>query len=375
MSKLEEQIKANAPTVKTNSLSMSVGELASMYKDGELELHPEFQRFFRWSDEQKSRLIESMLLDIPVPPIFVSEREDAKWEVIDGLQRLSTIFEVMGELKNEEGSMKPSLTLTRTHYLPDLEGKRWATEPNDNALPDLARIKIKRARFDVNIVKSGSDVDVKYEIFQRLNTGGSKATDQEVRNCVMIMTDPTFFTWLQGMAKEPDYQTTLALTERAEDEAFELELVTRFVVFVSSKVSELRQIDELGAYLTNQSRTKAKDVAFDRDGIRRAFSGTFKFLAEACGENAFKRFDSNKDKYLGPSLASLFEALAIGLGRHLLLGGAHPAQHDFQRLHKTIWSKLGTQPYVGSGIRASTRIPGTISFGRKIFIPGWVDAE
>jgi len=79
---LDEQINKHAATVNAGSYSMSVGELVAMYRDGELDLHPEFQRFFRWTREQKSRFIESLLLGIPIPPIFVSERPDSKWDVI-----------------------------------------------------------------------------------------------------------------------------------------------------------------------------------------------------------------------------------------------------------------------------------------------------
>ncbi|MDI6631218.1 MAG: DUF262 domain-containing protein, partial [Thermoanaerobacteraceae bacterium] len=160
---LENEINKHSTTVSTDSYSMSVGELVSMYRDGELDLHPEFQRFFRWTDEQKSKFIESLLLGIPIPPIFVSERNDAKWDVIDGLQRLSTILQVMGELRNEDNEPLPPLELTRTRYLPSLEGKKWTAENSEQELPESARIKIKRARLDVNIVKSTSDEIAKYE--------------------------------------------------------------------------------------------------------------------------------------------------------------------------------------------------------------------
>ena len=160
---LEEEIKKYSTVVSSNSYSMSVGELASMYKDGELNLHPEFQRFFRWTDGQKSRFIESLLLGIPIPPIFVAQRDDGKWDVIDGLQRLSTIFELMGELLDKNGKKKQSLILTKTKYLEALQNKIWESQDNSeselqtNELPSSARIAIKRARFDVNIVKSGSE--------------------------------------------------------------------------------------------------------------------------------------------------------------------------------------------------------------------------
>ena len=79
----------------------------SLYEGNELDIHPEFQRFFRWTAEQKSRLIESILLGIPVPQIFVAQREDGIWDVVDGVQRLSTIFQLAGMLKDEQGERLP----------------------------------------------------------------------------------------------------------------------------------------------------------------------------------------------------------------------------------------------------------------------------
>lgn len=85
---------------------MSIGEITSLYKDNELDIHPEFQRVFRWSLPQKSKLIESVLLGIPLPSIFVSQRDDGVWDVIDGVQRLSTIFEFIGIFKGGNSSTK-----------------------------------------------------------------------------------------------------------------------------------------------------------------------------------------------------------------------------------------------------------------------------
>ena len=79
---------------------MSIGEMINLYKDDELEVHPEFQRFFRWDEEQKSKLIESLLLGIPIPPIFVAQKLNGRWDVIDGQQRLSTI-DIMESFKDQ----------------------------------------------------------------------------------------------------------------------------------------------------------------------------------------------------------------------------------------------------------------------------------
>lgn len=72
---LQAEIDQVRQEIKTDSYSMSIGELISLYQDGEIDIHPDFQRFFRWSNHQKSTFIESILLGIPIPPIFVSQRD------------------------------------------------------------------------------------------------------------------------------------------------------------------------------------------------------------------------------------------------------------------------------------------------------------
>lgn len=99
---LQDEISQKSAEVKSESYSMSIGELSNLYKDKEMDIHPEFQRFYRWSDTQKTKLIESILLGIPIPPIFVAQRQDGIWDVVDGLQRLSTIFQFMGILIDEK---------------------------------------------------------------------------------------------------------------------------------------------------------------------------------------------------------------------------------------------------------------------------------
>ncbi len=83
----------------TDGYAMSIGELVSNYKEGEIIINPNFQRKFRWSQYQRSKLIESILIGVPIPSVFVYQNKDGKWEVVDGVQRLSTIIEFMGELK------------------------------------------------------------------------------------------------------------------------------------------------------------------------------------------------------------------------------------------------------------------------------------
>src|SRR5687768_11498668 len=113
-SELESQVREARRTIASDGYPMSIGELTNLYKDGELIIRPEFQRFFRWSQEQKSRLIESLLLGIPLPSIFVSQQQEGKWELVDGLQRVSTILELQGELKDQDGKLMAPLVLSGT---------------------------------------------------------------------------------------------------------------------------------------------------------------------------------------------------------------------------------------------------------------------
>lgn len=176
---LDDEIRNASLEVKADSYSMSVGELMSLYGNSEIDLHPRFQRFFRWTRSQKTRLIESILLGIPLPPIFVAQRSDGVWDVIDGLQRLSSIFEFAGVLLNADGERLPPLTLENAPYLASLKGKRWedAGDP-DNSPTQAQRLFIKRAKIGVNIILKESDDEAKFELFQRLNTGGSHLSAQ-----------------------------------------------------------------------------------------------------------------------------------------------------------------------------------------------------
>ena len=104
MGSLEKELEEVRRTIKTDGYSMSVGEITNMYHDGELIISPDYQRLFRWDDGQKSRLIESILIGIPLPSIFVAQDDLGRWEVVDGLQRISTLLQLQGVLKSPEGS-------------------------------------------------------------------------------------------------------------------------------------------------------------------------------------------------------------------------------------------------------------------------------
>jgi hypothetical protein len=187
---LSDEIESTQRSVRTDAYQMSLGELVGMYENDELIIRPEFQRLFRWDIGQKSKLIESILLGIPLPPIFVFETEDGRWELIDGLQRLSTILEFIGALKDHAGAAIAPSALEATHYLPSLKNAVWEQSADvadlqlelQQPIGKPQQLAIKRARIGVEILKRPSDNDAKYDLFQRLNAGGTPANAQELRN-------------------------------------------------------------------------------------------------------------------------------------------------------------------------------------------------
>lgn len=127
---LTSEVEQARKNVVTDGYDMSLGELINLYRDGELIIDPAFQRLFRWDDERKTRFIESLLLGIPIPSIFVFQNDDGVWELIDGLQRVSTILQLTGDLQGDRAKELGPLKLGATRFLPSLEGKRWAETKN-----------------------------------------------------------------------------------------------------------------------------------------------------------------------------------------------------------------------------------------------------
>jgi hypothetical protein len=363
---LQEEIDKTRAEIRSDGYAISISEWMSIYEKGELDVHPEFQRFFRWSLKQKARLIESLLLGIPIPQIFVAQRPDGIWDVVDGVQRLSTIFEFTGILLDEKGEKLPPLTLESTTYLPSLVNRRWedAKHP-DQSLTNAQRLLIKRAKISVSIILKESDEMAKYELFQRLNTGGSMLSDQEVRNSILVMMNPVLYRWIRDLSKDSNFITCTALSDRAVDEQYDMELVTRFVVFRKMPPAELKTIGDVGEFLTEEAKTLAQNKSFDYKGEEIAFRETFAFLAATLEDNAFRRYDKDRQRFVGPFTVSAFEALAVGAGYNPKTATANAAA--IEKKVKAMWADKEFVSNSGSGIRASSRIPKVIPYGRATF--------
>ena len=205
---LAEEIINAQRQVRTDAYQMSIGEIVSMYENHEIVIDPEFQRLFRWNIGQKSKLIESLLLGIPLPPIFVFEQENGSWELIDGLQRISTVLEFMGKLRSPDGGLMVPSILEGTKYLPSLHNSVWErseqipeiTLDEQNTIDKAYQLTIRRARLGVEILKRPSDDQTKFDLFQRLNAGGTQANAQELGNCVMLMVNGDYYRSVKAAA-------------------------------------------------------------------------------------------------------------------------------------------------------------------------------
>lgn len=152
--------------IRNDYKDFTIGGLVLKIMSGDIELQPDFQREYVYDDTRASYLIESILIDMPIPTIYLCEEEDI-YEVIDGQQRLTTVK----KFYNNEFALK------KLKYLPDL---------NDKYFKDLDKKQKRQFEdfcFKTTIIKPDAE-NIKYELFERLNTGASSLNAQEIRNCI-----------------------------------------------------------------------------------------------------------------------------------------------------------------------------------------------
>lgn len=350
---LQDEINAKSSKIFRDSYQMSIGELINLYRDNEMDIHPEFQRVFRWSDYQKTKLIESIMLNIPIPSIFVSQDDDGIWDIIDGVQRLSTIFQFVGIFKDENGKPFPALTLQKTDYLPSLAGVQW-----EGAVPELSfsreqQLSFKRARIDVVIIKKESDINTKYELFQRLNTGGSLLSDQEVRNCLMIMTNKDFYEFVVSLEAIASFRDSIPISDRKTDEQFRMELVIRLLVAQYMDWEDIKKYEDFSDLLDKETLSLCA-MPLDYKAISEQFSGTFSLLFGVFGDSTFKRFINGK--HSGPVMTSAFQAIAIGVYANLT---AIVALSDSRT-----WLKNRVEQFYSEDVFAKNTTPGVKAIPR-----------
>lgn len=296
--------------VRTRAVDVSFNELFDMYRSKELVIDPDFQRLFRWSEGKQSQFIESLILELPIPPIYVMEVDDGIYELIDGLQRISSYLHFRGLHPSDQVAGK-QLTLNECDVLPMLNGLRYED------LPQALQIKLKRHFIRMEVLRRESDKQLRYHMFKRLNTGGELLSPQEIRNCTIRLLDDTFNDFLKKMAKERFFETCMAeLTEEKRERMYMEEYALRFFAM---KNDIDRYQKDIGDFLTEYMEAVSSPenaVAFDYSSEEQVFRKTFRALAEALGEGAFSGVN-RQGNVMGYFSALHFEALTIGIQKHL----------------------------------------------------------
>lgn len=362
MNILEEEITKHKKEIRSDAYPMSIGEAVSMYQNGELEIHPEFQRVFRWNDEKKSKFIESILLGIPIPSFFVSQRDDGVWDLVDGLQRFSTILSFMGELKDENDKCEPPLELLAGDYLKSLAGVKWNDEKKFTKPMKLA---FRREKIDFKIIKKESTPDTKYELFKRINTGGAPLTDQEVRNCILLMINRDFYVTLEELSRYEYFINSISISDDKLLEKYHMELVVRFMVYytyIKGKKNNIK-IPDLTTFLDDKICELAKSKSNITD-LSNAFKETFKLIYQVMGGDAFRKYYIKEKKHKGGFSIALFEALSVGIAKNK---DSFPSNDKLREAIEEFSENTNFLQASGAGVRASTRILQTIPCAIKYF--------
>ena len=299
------EVSPSKRSVYTDSADPEIESLYNKFKRGKLVVQPDFHRQFVWDPKRASRLLESALLGIPIPIIYISEEPDNKEYVIDGQQRLTSFFSFLDGSFGGTSEFK----LTGLKVFSELNGKRYVDL--DAAVQDAIRyFKLRTVTF-----RRESNANLKFEIFERLNTGSVALNDQELRNC--IYRGP-FNDLLKEMSRDPDFTYLLGLA--APDKRMkDIELVLRFAAFYHK--TYLNYKPPMREFLNKESEERRNITASDADALKAAFKNACPTLRSMLDKNTFKRFyrgtDANRSGYWEPKKfnASLYDIMMFSFAR------------------------------------------------------------
>lgn len=299
LSGFEKKYKAQMRQIVTQKLDLPISTLPSMLQD-QIKINPEFQRRDRWDEQRQSRLIESLLMNVPIPPVFLGEDDYGYYVVLDGRQRLTAI----------QSFLNNTLTLSNLVVWEDLNGLRF----NDLVKRGLDKHLTRRFVSAIALLKESSPV-IKYDVFDRLNTGGVKANEMEVRNAVFR---GPFTDALHRLSRLPEFCNAWGIPIDIVDaqsnplyqKMIDLSIVLRFFALSEPDKIESAFKDHLSEFMEERNKLYQSDTtleAKDAERFTRAVVNTFKIF----GVNSFRNVTKKSN---GPPSLPIAEALMIALG-------------------------------------------------------------
>ena len=286
--------------IKVRTLPFLVDQLVERIKHAEIDLAPDFQRMRGiWKPVNKSRLIESLLLRIPIPVFYVAADADDNWEVVDGVQRMSTLYDYITD----------GFTLTGLEYRVEFNGKRFGQ------LPRVMQRRIRETQLVVNVIEPGTPPEVMFNIFSRINTGGMKLNGQEIRHALHPGPVRNF---LKTLA---DSDAFGAATNRSirPDRMIDRECVLRFLAFHIEQWEQYKS-RSLDGYLAGIMKRINSMTPGERHLLRADFEKAMLAAKRIFGSKAFRNLRNERARVN----KSLFEAWGVQLARC--------SPHDIDRL-------------------------------------------
>lgn len=309
-SPLEDEI--DEPTAKEdrNKIFTDQGdpEIESLYnkwKRGKLVIQPDFQRQFVWDKTKSSRLIESALLDIPLPVVYISQEKDGNEYVIDGQQRLTSFFSFIDGAFPDGTDFR----LSSLKVFSDLNKMKFAD------LEEEYQDKVRYCKIRTITFRKESDPNLKFEIFERLNTGSVSLNDQELRNCIYR---GGYNKLLRELASEPGFMALMGLS-KADNRMKDVELVLRFGAFYHQ--AYLNYKPPMRNFLNREMEQYKCISDSDASELRGAFKNSLLIVKSLLDKNAFKRYYKgtlpNPNGYWEPKKfnASLYDILMYSFAR------------------------------------------------------------
>ena len=280
--------------IKVRTISLLVGQLVSRVAHGEIDLAPDFQRMAGiWGRPQKSRLIESLLLRIPIPVFYVAADDDETWSVVDGLQRTSTISDYVAD----------KFSLRGLEYLRKLDGHRY-TE-----LPRTMQRRINETQLTFNVIEPSTPEEVMFNIFRRINTGGAPLRAQEIRNAVHR---GDVRDYLKQLAESKEFLVATC-NSISPKRMVDRECVLRFIAFHINPW-ESYSANDLNGYLGEVMEEVNRMSDKDRLKLAQDFGKAMKAAGDIFEQDAFrKRYRSGDQRK--PINKALFETWSVGLAR------------------------------------------------------------
>lgn len=226
----------NPEQIKVNAKQFSIKLITDMIDTKDIDISPDFQRHFVWNSSQKSRLIESLLLRIPLPNFYFAEDEEGRLTVVDGLQRLTTIRDFVNN----------KFPLKDLEYLDEgVKGRYYQDEGKKKGIDKKYYRWFNMTQLSVNVIDPSSPSNVKYDIFKRINTGGRSLNNQEIRNC---LSSEKVRTLLKNMVSLDEFKTatggSLKPTRMADQE-----MALRFLLFYDAYKKDNSLVSSYDGYM------------------------------------------------------------------------------------------------------------------------------